>query len=124
MAIQDWLKRQISGKTASGLHDLKTIQLDKHFLTAIRGSLSAGESFRVLISPGWRFRSIKKEIEMWPKSKMDVWEAEEKRNGKFLFCMFLVPSLMSMHFLALSSGYLMSYGISQDAIEIIYGPGN
>ena len=73
----------------------------------------------VITSP-WRRNLVAREIQGWAKSLAHANEIAKGKSKGLPLCMVVMPSLMSMHHFAIAHGYVMSFQLAEDHIEITY----
>jgi hypothetical protein len=99
---------------------MKTSYPSKDFTKTVRTSLETGATWSVIISSGWRLRWIKKSIAIWPRKLHQPLNGTRDEKRAFTFCMFFIPTLMTMHSSSISVGYEMTHQEHADSIEITY----
>ncbi len=99
---------------------MNAIYPSKSFLTLTRDAFVKRENHVMVITSPWRKRLIAREIQQWAKSLTEANEIAKGKSKGFPLCMVLMPSLMSMHHFAIAHGYVMSFRLSEDQIEITY----
>ena len=93
---------------------------DKDFLINFKKQFLKRENMKIKIS-GFRTIISKKQISRWGRSIIDAENAKNDKNiGGINLSMIFCMKLMSMHFLAISHGYIMNYKIMKKFIEIDY----
>jgi hypothetical protein len=90
------------------------------FLALTREAFSKREAHVMLITSPWRSRLVAREIHGWAKSLAHANEIAKGKSKGFPLCMFLMPSLMSMHHFAIAHGYVMSFDLMKEEVEIRY----
>lgn len=99
---------------------VKAIYPSKSFLTLTRDAFVKRQDHVMLITSPWRRRLVAREIQGWAKPLAQANEIAAGRSKGFPLCMLLMPSLMSMHHFAIAHGYVMSFHLIEDEIEIKY----
>lgn len=99
---------------------MKAIYPSRSFLPLTRDAFVKRENHLIVITSRWRKKLVAREIQGWAKSLAQAHEIAKGKSKGFPLCMVLMPSLMSMHYFAISHGYSMSFYSSADQIEIAY----
>jgi hypothetical protein len=100
---------------------VKTTYPAKDFTKVVRSALATGESWSVVVSSPWRLRRIMRSISIWPAKLHEPLNGSSDERRAYIFCMVLMPTLMTMHSSSISVGYKMTYEqVDSSAIEITY----
>jgi len=94
----------------------------KHFFQDIKTALLRHEGFRIFIYSSWRSRIIAKEVEYWIATKAGASANGGVGKSPTTLCNLLMTPLLSMHWLALSSGYQMTYNVKDEGVVLRYTP--
>lgn len=99
---------------------MKAVYPSRSYLTFTRDAFVKRSRHVTVITSPWRIRLIAREIPYWAKSLAEADAIAKGKSKGFQLCMFVMPSLMSMHYFAISHGYVMRFLVAEDQIEIIY----
>ena len=99
---------------------MKALYPSKSFLPLTRDAFVKREGHEMVITSPWRRTLIAHEIQGWAKSLAHANEIARGKSKGFPLCMVLMPSLMSMHHFAIAHGYVMTFRVADDQIEITY----
>ncbi|MDH5856532.1 hypothetical protein [Lampropedia aestuarii] len=99
---------------------MNIIYPEKNFLKNFKKLFIQRENIKIEVR-GYRKKIIKKQISRWGQSIIDTESVESRKNvPSFLLSMALCMNLMSMHFMAITHGYIMTYYEENDEFFIEY----
>lgn len=101
---------------------MNTTYPSKHFFQDIKKAVLRYEGFKIVIYSSWRSRIIAKEVKYWIATKTGASADGGAGKSPTTLCNLLLIPLLSMHWLALSSGYQMKYEVKDEDVVLQYTP--